>query len=100
MNTSGCANPSDIEPRLGLNKRSISTTANKVKEFYDTDQLKHAEPVPGSLDALNRLRDMGYDLAIVTARSIPIELDSTITWVDKHFDGEFMRQLRTTLICS
>ena len=46
--------------------------------------------MPGSLDGLNRLRDMGYNLAIVTARSIPPELESTLTWVDKHFDGKFI----------
>ena len=69
---------------------SISTTADKVKEFYNTDQLKHADPVPGSLDALCRLREMGYNLAIVTARSVLLELESTLTWVTKHFDGKFI----------
>jgi phosphoglycolate phosphatase-like HAD superfamily hydrolase len=63
---------------------------DKVKEFYDTDQLKHAYPVSGSLDALNHLREMGYSLTIVTARSILCELDSTIIWVDKHFNGNFI----------
>ena len=69
---------------------TIATTAEKVKEFYDTDDLQHAVPVPGSLDALNRLREMGYNLIIVTARSfLPArELESTIIWVDKHFDGK------------
>jgi len=60
---------------------------NKVEEFYDTDQLKDAEPVPGSSDALNRLREMGYHIAIVTARLVASELESTLTWVDKHFNG-------------
>jgi len=71
---------------------SIATTAEKVKDFYHTDELRHAAPLPGSLDALNRLREMGYNLIIVTARSflLPVrELESTIIWVDKHFDGLF-----------
>ncbi|KAI9509644.1 hypothetical protein F5148DRAFT_723511 [Russula earlei] len=68
---------------------TIAATASKIKEFYDTDQLKHAVPVPGSLDALNRLREMGYNLTIVTARSFLHELESTIIWLDKHFDGIF-----------
>lgn len=64
---------------------------DKVKEFYDTDQLKDADPVPGSLNALNRLREMGYSLTIMTARSILHELDSTVIWVDKHYNGNLVR---------
>lgn len=60
---------------------------NKVEEFYGTDQLKDADPVAGSSDALNRLREMGYHLAIVTARLAASELESTLTWVNKHFNG-------------
>ena len=60
----------------------------KVKEFYDTDQLKDADPVPGSSDALNRLREIGYRLAIMTARLVTSELESTLIWIDKHFDGK------------
>lgn len=60
---------------------------DKASEFYDTDQLKHAEPVPGSLDALYHLREMGYGLIIVTARTLSYELSSTITWLDKYFNG-------------
>jgi len=57
--------------------------------FYDTDQLRNAAPVPGSLDALNYLRERGYDLTIVTARWFPQELESTVIWIDKHFNGMF-----------
>jgi len=32
---------------------------------------------------------MGYNLTIVTARSILLELESTLTWMDKHFNGIF-----------
>ena len=60
---------------------------DKVNKFYDTDQLKDADPVPGSLDALNYLREMGYGLVIVTARTLAYELNSTVTWLDKHFNG-------------
>ena len=60
---------------------------DKVKEFYDTNQLKDADPVSGSLDAVNHLREMGYCLTIVTARSILRELDSTVVWINKHFNG-------------
>jgi hypothetical protein len=63
---------------------------DKVKEFYDTDQLKHADPVSGSLNALNDLRERGYSLTIVTARSILRELDSTVIWVDEHFNGNIV----------
>ena len=69
---------------------TIATTTDKVREFYDTDQLNHADPVSGSLDALNHLREMGYSLTIVTARSILRELDSTVIWVDKHFNGNIV----------
>jgi len=68
---------------------TVTTTVDKLKEFYDTDQLRHAVSSPGSLDALNRLREMGYSLTIVTARSIPSEVVSTVIWLDKHFNGIF-----------
>lgn len=63
---------------------------DKVSEFYDTDQLKHADPVPGSLDALNHLLEMGYSLIIVTARTFSYELSSTVTWLDKYFNGNLV----------
>jgi len=62
---------------------------DKVNEFYDTDQLKNADPVPGSLVALNHLREMGYNLIVVTARTFSYGLNSTVTWLDKHFNGIF-----------
>jgi phosphoglycolate phosphatase-like HAD superfamily hydrolase len=67
---------------------TIKSTADKLEEFYGTDQLSHAVPVPGSLDAMNRLREMGYSLIIVTARSMLREAESTAIWVDNHFNGK------------
>jgi phosphoglycolate phosphatase-like HAD superfamily hydrolase len=64
------------------------TTADKLREFYDTDQLRHAVPVPGCLDALNRLQEMGYGLTIVTARTLLREVESTVIWIDNHFNGK------------
>lgn len=59
----------------------------KVNEFYETDQLRHADPVAGSLDALNHLREMGYGVIVVTARTFSYDLNSTVTWLDRHFNG-------------
>ncbi|KAI0273736.1 hypothetical protein BC834DRAFT_225013 [Gloeopeniophorella convolvens] len=83
---------------------TVSVTLAKIKEFYDTDQLCLAAPVPGSLDGLNVLREMGYGLVIVTARSMASELDSTMAWLDQHFRGVFTQvifsgQDRESLTC-
>ena len=37
---------------------------------------------------MNRLREMGYSLIIVTARSMLCEAESTAIWVDNHFNGK------------
>ncbi|KAI0322199.1 hypothetical protein OF83DRAFT_1094967 [Amylostereum chailletii] len=68
---------------------SISETLLKVVEFYETDQLKHALPVPGAADGLRSLNAMGYELVIITARKIPDELESTETWLRRNFEGTF-----------
>ncbi|KAJ7630530.1 hypothetical protein FB45DRAFT_915794 [Roridomyces roridus] len=60
----------------------------KVTDFYKTDRIFHAEIVPGAREGIQALRDMGYNLVIVTARS-PEVADASWQWVEKYFPGAF-----------
>jgi len=58
----------------------------KVTNFYSTDWISQAVPVPGAREGVQSLRDMGFRLIIVTARAQDIS-DVSWAWVDKHFPG-------------
>jgi len=58
----------------------------KVAQFYQTDKIFNADPVPGAREGVQALRDMGYRLIIVTARMEDHE-DESWKWVERHFAG-------------
>ncbi|KAJ6519406.1 hypothetical protein C8R45DRAFT_951372 [Mycena sanguinolenta] len=63
-------------------------TFDKVAEFYRTDSIFHAIPVPGAREGVQALKDMGYKLVIVTARTAEVA-DASWDWVEKYFPGMF-----------
>ncbi|KAJ6604220.1 hypothetical protein DFH09DRAFT_1442244 [Mycena vulgaris] len=67
---------------------TIQETFDKVKEFYSTDAIFQAIPVPGAREGVQSLKDMGYNLVIVTART-PEVADASWEWVEKYFPGAF-----------
>ncbi|KAJ3003493.1 hypothetical protein NUW54_g5268 [Trametes sanguinea] len=69
-------------------------TVEKVEEFWKTDYIDKAPPVPGAKEALTKLKDMGYRLVVVTARQIR-ELDRSEAWLERNFPGLF-----ETMICT
>ncbi|KAJ8517041.1 hypothetical protein ONZ45_g5740 [Pleurotus djamor] len=69
-------------------------TFQKVKQFYTTDRIHQAQPVPGAREGIQTLRDMGYRLIIVTARTSDVA-EPSWKWVDQHFPGLF-----DSLICT
>ncbi|KAJ7923075.1 hypothetical protein B0H13DRAFT_1981588 [Mycena leptocephala] len=48
----------------------------------------HAPPVPGAREGVQALKDMGYKLVIVTARTADVA-DASWEWVEKYFPGVF-----------
>lgn len=58
-----------------------------MKEFYNTDMVFHAPPVPGAREGVQALKDMGYKLVIVTARTADVA-DASWEWVEKYFPGK------------
>lgn len=76
---------------------TVPETLDKVKEFYDTDQLGSARPVPGAAEGLRALEELGYDPVIVTARVLAQEHASTARWLETHFKGESLRQCSGSL---
>lgn len=64
------------------------TTRTKVKEFYLSDQISQAKPLPGAREGVEALRALGYRLIIVTARNKDMHADSW-AWVERWFPGCF-----------
>ncbi|KAI0359046.1 hypothetical protein OH77DRAFT_1473609 [Trametes cingulata] len=69
-------------------------TVEKVEKIWKSDYLDKADPVPGALEGVKKLKDMGFRLVVVTARQ-PRELDRSLAWLEKHFPGLF-----DTMICT
>ncbi|KAJ6626854.1 hypothetical protein B0H10DRAFT_2295792 [Mycena sp. CBHHK59/15] len=67
---------------------TLQETFEKVKEFYSTDAIFHAIPVPGAREGVQTLIDLGYKLVIVTART-PDVAEASWEWVEKYFPGLF-----------
>ena len=59
----------------------------KVEEYYKTNRLDNALPIPDALDGVKRLKEMGFKLVVITARTIR-EQERSLAWVDRHFPGE------------
>jgi hypothetical protein len=58
----------------------------KVKEYYKTDRLDNALPIPDALDGVKKLKEMGFKLVVITARSSE-ERERSLIWIDRHFPG-------------
>jgi phosphoglycolate phosphatase-like HAD superfamily hydrolase len=56
----------------------------KVEEFYASGIIHQARPVPGAREGVQALKDLGYRLIIVTARTKDVQ-DESWAWVDKHY---------------
>ena len=58
----------------------------KVEEFWRTDYLDRAPPVPGAHAGLTALTNLGFRLVLVTARQAR-ELERSLAWLEQHFPG-------------
>ncbi|KDQ54865.1 hypothetical protein JAAARDRAFT_693313 [Jaapia argillacea MUCL 33604] len=63
-------------------------TYQKVKAYYAEGEIINTTPVPGALRGVQKLRDLGYRLIVVTARQ-KSQLDNSWAWLEKHFTGLF-----------
>ncbi|KAG6866031.1 hypothetical protein C0991_009440 [Blastosporella zonata] len=60
----------------------------KVKQFYATDRIFNTSVVPGAREGVQALKDMGFRLVIVTARTED-NADESWEWTNKHYPGLF-----------
>lgn len=60
----------------------------EIDEFFATDQLKKINPMAGSLEAMEILKEKGHELYIVTGRSHK-DIEQTELWIEKHFPKAF-----------
>jgi phosphoglycolate phosphatase-like HAD superfamily hydrolase len=63
-----------------------SETVKKVREFYASSDFRYIPPVEGAIEGVRALRQLGFRLVIVTARSKKIA-QLTEDWVRVHFPG-------------
>jgi hypothetical protein len=59
--------------------------------MYAQGRVYEASPVAGASEGLQKLKDMGYTLVIVTARE-KNEILPTEKWLEKYFPGEWIME--------
>ncbi|KAK2461680.1 hypothetical protein APHAL10511_006143 [Amanita phalloides] len=69
-------------------------TMEKVVKFYAADWTQDIEPVPGAKEGLHALKDMGYRLIVVTARTKD-NAEKSRLWIEKHFPDMIERIICT-----
>ena len=57
-----------------------------MKEYYKTDRIDNALPIPDALDGVKKIKEMGFKLVVVTARSDE-DRERSLIWIDRHFPG-------------
>ena len=57
-----------------------------MKEYYKTDRIDNASPIPDAPGGVKRLKEMGFKLVVVTARPHH-ERERSLLWVDRNFPG-------------
>jgi alkylated DNA nucleotide flippase Atl1/5'(3')-deoxyribonucleotidase len=60
----------------------------KIHEFVQTPVMQDAEPLPGAQAALDHLRQLGYELVVITARP-PMYKPVTDRFMERHFPDVF-----------
>lgn len=55
-----------------------------MEQYYRTDRLDNALPLPDALDGVKRLKEMGFKLVVITARPNR-ERERSLLWVERHF---------------
>lgn len=62
---------------------SVEYTADLVYAFHEQPEFDAIEPISGSLEAVNKLNELG-ELHLVTSRQAAIA-EKTHNWIEKHF---------------
>lgn len=60
----------------------------KVYAFFDSHHFRQIPPIPNAKSALERLKQLGHRLFVVTSRQLVIE-EETKRWLDAHYPGLF-----------
>lgn len=66
-------------------------------EYYKTDRIDNALPIPDALEGIKRLKEMGFKLVVVTARTIR-ERERSLAWVDRNFPGGYSSSIRDRVV--
>eukprot|EP00762_Andalucia_godoyi_P006461 ANDGO_02894.mRNA.1 Putative 5'(3')-deoxyribonucleotidase len=67
-------------------------SSEKVLQFFQSEDFQKIEPVPGSLQVLQNLKNSGCNLVVVTARQNIVEAE-TRRWLNEHFPDLFTQVL-------
>lgn len=70
---------------LGVSEQE---TRCRIDSFYTSNYFKEIVPVSGSVETILSLKELGYNLFIVTGRKYSL-VQETREWVSKNFEGIF-----------
>jgi uncharacterized HAD superfamily protein len=74
-------------------KRMRDDLQPEIKEFYQTEG-RDMKPIQGAYESLQQLKNLGYELYVITARSAEFS-KQTKDWVNKNFPNIFIEVLFT-----
>lgn len=63
--------------------------SDKVSAYYASGRIYKTAPIPGAREGVQSLRDAGYRLIVVTARTNDTA-DESFQWVNHHFPGAYI----------
>lgn len=67
----------------------------KMMEFFASSYFAHVRPVPGAVEGVRVLRDLGHDLVVITSRPEGI-VEKTSGWIETFFPRAFRDVLFAT----
>lgn len=70
-----------------LTGESWEQISGKIKAYLETEHYRRGQPIPGSVEAIRKLREV-YKLVLITSRD-DFYRGHTEVFIDKHFPGLF-----------
>lgn len=65
-----------------------TTIIKSINEFYNTELVKTMEPLPEAKKSISKLKEMGFELFVVTSRPNSCH-KLTRHWIESHFGNHF-----------
>ncbi|MDD2565984.1 MAG: HAD hydrolase-like protein [Candidatus Gracilibacteria bacterium] len=78
---------------------SRNISENKIHEywnnFFNSSYGNEIIPIEGSIEGINKIKNLGYDIVLITARWESLQ-DYTLEWLDKYFPKNSFKEVHFT----